>query len=477
MVTTNAIVMVDTDGVSPSGAAIGLEVGVVDALTGKLQSSIEVTRGAVPVASNALQAITYADVQFNDDQRLYAILNIAGASILGELDPVTGVFTDIADVTALSGIPISSMAVGLFASSYDASLGALFITNTAGELFELSYTAAAGVITSVDTVIFDLRGAMRDIDNQLMSNASIFFDRSGRMLAHDKYNGRLVDVDWQSGDGVTVDVGMTVATADGSVRPTVGAMISTQIIEAEEIGGDPNNLLVTSVTDTTLAVDNAPSLGTLSDEGFAEESAWLMTLTGTSNDSPTGQDIGKILVGGKLTGRVSLSGSVDTFYAGALLTGQSAGQGFGAAELAGNFSVAGDLRNLIVSDSIGSNGGGVYVPNYAGRYYTGFDLVVGGQVGQIRVLQDFAGSLTVNNNSSVTGYPAGLLPQNELELYSAYDDPAQMESDVFNLISAEGLFAADGRFYNDTFATAQRLGTLRTGVSGQPDFIRVAGMF
>ncbi len=457
---TNGLVIVDTDGVDPFGDATGLEVGVVDPATGRLSTSTPVRYLGNLVEAGALLAITYADVQFNDDERLYVILNIAGDVLLGELDPVTGDFTAIADITAFNTNPIRSMAVGLFPSSFDPSVGALFITDITGALYQLSYTAAGGVITSVDTVNRQLLGIMTDSDGRALTDTSITFDKSGRLLAHDRYNGRLVDVDWQGANGTTVNVGLQVATAAGSLRPTVGA------------------LALDWLNDRVLAVDNAPSWEAIPNEGFAPESAWLMTLAGTSNTTAVGQDIENILVGGRVTGRVNLSGSIDTFYAGAILTGATYGQGFGAPEIPGNFRVAGDLRNLMVSDSIGTNGGGVFLTPYTGRYHTGFDLVVGGRLGQVSAPATFVGSVTVNNNTSVVGYTAGFLAQREVEqgLLSTADNGDRFtETQVFNLSNPYGLFASDGRFFNNTIATAQRLGTLRAGLLGQPDVIRVTG--
>ena len=72
-----------------------------------------------------------------------------------------------------------------------------------------------------------------------------------------------------------------------------------------------------------------------------------------------GQDLGRFLFDGTITGAVDIHGSVNMFYAGNILTGDASGNfGFGfpgGPTPTVNFNVDGDLRNLIISGSIGTD--------------------------------------------------------------------------------------------------------------------------
>src|ERR1051326_8429413 len=81
-----------------------------------------------------------------------------------------------------------------------------------------------------------------------------------------------------------------------------------------------------------------------------------------------GQNLGRFMFGGTVTGAVNIGGSMEAFYAGALLTGSTYGQSLGDNSIAAggpapdwepsvpnNFYVAGDLRHLLVKGSIGTD--------------------------------------------------------------------------------------------------------------------------
>lgn len=68
-----------------------------------------------------------------------------------------------------------------------------------------------------------------------------------------------------------------------------------------------------------------------------------------------GQDLGRFLLGGTISGNVYVpSGSIETFYAGNVLTGNTHGQFLGDPEVPENFFVNGELRNLLVLGNIGT---------------------------------------------------------------------------------------------------------------------------
>ena len=98
--------------------------------------------------------------------------------------------------------------------------------------------------------------------------------------------------------------------------------------------------------------------------------------------------VGKIFVGGTISGRIEIGGSLGTMYAGNIITGDPAsGNDAGT-----NFTVAGDLRNLVVSGNIGTLDGapGTFVPN------TG--ITVAGRVGQVKAGGEFRAGLTASGS-------------------------------------------------------------------------------
>ena len=324
-------------------------------------------------------------------------------------------------------------------------------------LYEVLYTSNLGQITSVTGV--RLIGAVSDPTvEQALDIGALAFDRNGTLYAQDVGNGRWVDVSI-----VNAAAGLVVATEPGSLRPSVGAVFNpvTQLYEYHgAIAYDFTN-------DRFLAADNSTSSFILPNEGSSRESAVMTVFKGFTNDTDQAQSMANILIGGFLTGQVRLSGSVNMFYAGVILTGQTGGQIVGDPLLPANFSVAGDLRELITSGSIGTNNDALL---NRPTYFTGFDLSVGGRVDQILTLDSFAGTLTVNNSVSTDIYTVNDFLQGEIEqrqVNPGADTPG-------SFFSRFGLFALDGRFNNDTLDTAQGLGTLRNG-GGLPDVIHVTG--
>lgn len=190
-----------------------------------------------------------------------------------------------------------------------------------------------------------------------------------------------------------------------------------------------------------------------------------------------GQDLGKFLLGGTFTGAVDARGSIDFFYAGWLLTGSARGQLQGAIERPDNFNVAGDLRNLVVLDDIGTGGPGVD----AGlpQYVTGFDLRVGGTLGQVSagrfldadrddpVLASGVGSAIVGSVevNHLPNAPRIERNQFEAEFHTVSDE---LGFEEFN-------FGGSPFTFNDTFNTAEYLGSIRSGDLGRAEVIRLNG--
>ncbi|HET6250607.1 MAG TPA: hypothetical protein VFE47_23165 [Tepidisphaeraceae bacterium] len=178
--------------------------------------------------------------------------------------------------------------------------------------------------------------------------------------------------------------------------------------------------------------------------------------------SAPGTSVGSVNVSGPVMGDVELAGSIDTFYAGWLLTGEAGGEpGLDVVDDPGNFSVGGDIRNLLVSDSIGTDSDSALL---APTYLTGFDMHVGGTVGRVQSFDSIIGN--VNTSQSPT---APNLTTNIIESETkTVGDPDPWDAGIVG--------GGDTAIYNDTFATAQDVGTLPTVVNGAPTAVVVDGV-
>jgi len=390
---------------------------------------------------------------------------------LGTLDPVTGVFTQIAVVGAGTIGQVRSMAFALGEGSVAGQQG-LYIIDSTGAFYEVDPTdgsllTAGDVLLQgeIDPATGNVVPVLDPISGLPVAAViqSMDFNQSADLFGHDRSNGRLVDIDVSTlGSGV-IYVGAYTATETGSLRPTVG------------------DIAYDFINDRYLAVDNATSLEPLADgnEGLALESAALMELVGTESYSAVGQDMDSILIGGTVTGIVDSAGSMEMFYAGWIITGYANGLLTSPGDLdfnyvPENFRIAGDIRNIITVGSLGTDEGTDSEdekdePNYL----TGFDLFVGGKLGQILTLDTLIGITHVENWADVVGLNsavAGVISEVE-------DRPNSSIAGIEGIeFQAHELFESGGSFFNDTFDTPQYLGTIRDATLGEPDFIRVSGL-
>ena len=145
--------------------------------------------------------------------------------------------------------------------------------------------------------------------------------------------------------------------------------------------------------------------------------------------------------GGTITGAVNVSGSVNTFYAGNVLTGDvTRGTNGTLADpvLIGtdNFSVGGDLRNLITSGGIGTVSGAprAFIPNT--------DIQVGGKIQQVKAAGNFRAAVeAVGNYNASTSDGSSLT---ELESREARNVNANfVNSEFFNYRFVNQGFAND----------------------------------
>ncbi len=415
-------------------------------------------------------------------------LNLGGDSVFVssntvEFTPVDPLGTGGVLDPLLQTAGVSSIAFAPFASPNIAgppAQQAMYLIGNDGRIYEVDATDGS-VVADAD-LFTDREDFPGNLDQTPFTLRSMSFDRFGQTLVvHDQTNGRVMDIDLFDAQGLNasnalvtgitttlgagaVAVGEVLKTEKGSVRPTVGG------------------LAYNFTRDQFMVVDNATGddlllsqQGVLAEAG-ADESAVIMTLRGIATDTDQSQHFGDFLIGGKVTGHVDLYGSANTFYAGSILTGATAGTTFGAVTIPGNFNVEGDLHNLISASSLGTNqttvntaNGNPTLPNYM----THFDMTIGGQLGQVWALNSFVGTATINNLDSALFFTDPTAPTTEHEGRQTVTGANPTQRSISAAFSALKLYDGGSTYFNDTFDTAQRLGTLR---SFDPDGVAFASV-
>lgn len=371
-------------------------------------------------------------------------------SVLGTLDETTGDFTRIGVLRSADGSVtldgVETMAFRHGPSNLQPLRDALYVVDGDGVLYEIN--PATGAIVSKG---YNLLSGGNPVEIEAMD-----FDAEKNLLAYDRPNGRLVDIALVAlqpfvagAPNGSLTVGGVVATSVGSLRPTIGG------------------LAYDATNDRFLTVDNATGNIVRGGTGTTSSSV-LMELKGTTSDSAAAQNVNSILIGGTVTGKVDISGNVDdTFYAGWLITGDTTGQPEGSPQVPENFLVGGDIYNLVVSAAIGTlDGSGLDAPTYV----TGFDMQVTGKVGQVWTLDSLVGSVHAENRASyLIPHDAANTYQQEIEYLTEEEHPEGYLFQTFEL------YRADSAFLNDTFATAQYLGTMGLSSGQDEGVIEVRG--
>jgi hypothetical protein len=116
-----------------------------------------------------------------------------------------------------------------------------------------------------------------------------------------------------------------------------------------------------------------------------------------------GLDFGKFHFGGVVTGLVTVPGSMESFYAGNLWTGDATGLPVGGTvsrHRTPNFTIGGSLNSLLVGGSIGTdNDAALDQPVYT----TGFDMLVGGVLGQVAARDSIIGAVDAQHQVGLKG--------------------------------------------------------------------------
>lgn len=160
-----------------------------------------------------------------------------------------------------------------------------------------------------------------------------------------------------------------------------------------------------------------------------------------------GNNLGEFLWGGTMLGNVDVKGSVQTFYGGWIVTGNSFGEAGVTTSVPQNFNVDGDLQSLISNGSIGTNTDSGLADLARPTYLSGFDLHVGGRVGMVKSLDSFVGGLDVTNSPTAPGFNG--LPYRQLDVVSNFT--------ANNSPWDQAIFAGDTLLKSDTFQGAQFL--------------------
>jgi hypothetical protein len=354
----------------------------------------------------------------------------------------TGVFQEIGTIRLADGTPLGTIAGMAWATASSQ----LFVADSNSVLYTIN--PATGVVTATLGTITDATTGLP------VTIGSMDFDGNGRLIIQDLTNNRAAQVNFPS---LRVGEAGTTFTLNNSIPGGVGA-----------ISYDPSE-------DRFISADNSTGINPLPNESTdqpgnpsaAAESALIGQFV---IDGDAGrQDVGRIFIGGVVTGIVNLAGSIDTFYAGSLLTGDAAGISRGseaAGELRNNFIVNGSIRQLATNSSIGTvNTGIVDIDDTQPTHLSGFNAVIAGRVGQIRSAGDFPGVIRVN----------GQVVANDLNFYTP-----ELEGRLSGTSDTVGDAFARGQLVytantNNTRGTAERLGTVANAAGANTGAATVTG--
>jgi hypothetical protein len=263
--------------------------------------------------------------------------------------------------------------------------------------------------------------------------------------------------------GISVALVPPVTATDRPMEPYTGSIGQLYVNDAQ--AGDPP-FFVNAPANSGEALLGSRTLQLFPDQTIYDQPITSVALNGaTFGVLPTGvttlnaglivapgQTLGNFLFGGTVMGQVNIGGSIDQFYCGWLLTGNAGGED-AVNEITDpdNFFVAGDIRDLIVLDSIGTETDSTLnTPNYV----TGFDMLVGGTIGEVQTYDSLIGNVNAEDLSTA---PTLTSDQQEVEFRHNYTG-----SDSY---FDEDELGGQADFNNDTFATPQYLGADSNGTT------------
>lgn len=271
----------------------------------------------------------------------------------------------------------------------------------------------------------------------------------------------------------------TFSTQQRPMRPFTGAvginidfpLVGTDVGRTMD-AGTGNIVLGTRTRDTALDIENEENHPIISarfnGQGLMPVTANNRLIAGLSTAS--GVSLGRFLFGGTVMGHVTLLGSMESFYCGALITGVASGQGLGSSNDPGNFYVQGDIRNILVKGSVGTNTlGNTNDDRKRPTYATGTDFDIHGRVGQIRVGGDYLGTGVIHEDAPGKGLR---IRQQELEVRI---DPTVNRGNFTEF--ENGQFGDNEDFFNNNdFNHAQFLGSINSKQLGD-NTIQLNGLY
>lgn len=483
----------------------------IDEATGKVTgtpTAITYSKAGVIVNLVGVQGMDFGSINLDGTELLYAVYNLGDGNgpTLGTINTATGRFTKTA-VLSLGGVTarVKALSFAPGSGSIPGKQGLYVVAvpqpnNPDQYVFEVNPTTGAQLHKSTGPIAYaavDADGNPITVD---LNVGAADFNANGQLIVLDRNTGRLQDANLTTGEA-----GKIWSTAPGSMNATIGALTY-----------DP-------VLDRYLAIDNVT--GQTAGPNGASSTSLLVRISDFTQTNSDAQNLGRFAFDGTVTGKVYVSGSIGQFYAGWLVTGKARnpnpGQSRDPAEeallnpdYADNFHVGGDIQNLQVLASIGTDGvpGNVGVPNFN----TSFAITAQGKIGAINTLGSFYGKATAadenvipnltDGNASpgyktilqanglppITVYQPNAGPTQELERYALLrnfpiysfaslvpngnNPPSFPRSRNFGYLVETDMNGGPNPFSNDTYDTAQYVGSLRNMTSGQSDVVHVQGI-
>jgi len=164
-----------------------------------------------------------------------------------------------------------------------------------------------------------------------------------------------------------------------------------------------------------------------------------------------GQNLGNFYFGGTVMGNVQIGGAINNFYAGWLITGNANGEAStNTVSDPQNFKVAGDIQNLYVLGSIGTEAATATI---APDYVTGFDMYASGTIGTVQSFGSIVGAI---NAADLQSAPNNGADQTETEFIdNTVVDSIPYDYFANDELGAGALPEGNPLFANNTYATAQ----------------------
>jgi hypothetical protein len=437
-----------------NGAA-GDRLAHVNRTTGQIDTSSTPIRAVVlnniaHTQLKNLQALAYGDPNLDGVAQLYAVYDLGDGS-----GPTLGTITEASTMAVFT--PITALGLGLHGKVFtlgftpggtaaDPAHESLYVVadpnywdfNTTQYLYQVNMTFSGADLASVRVDSAPSYGGKGNVVDpggmgaltagakaltvdatESLNIVALAFDPAGRALVLDRQSGRLMDLNLNptlSGTTPIVLVGGGFVTGAGQINTTVTGLaldpVTLKFLVVDNLTGAASAL--------TRARSNSPSL---------KASAILMQLKDFYRENAAAVSLGKFMVDGTISGKITVSGSMEMLYAGWLMTGAastswlvnpaakwggSSGSGSQQSDTAAkennlpnNIYFGGDIRNIYSLTSIGTNG---TLPNNNGSVsgdtpgaLTGLEIRAEGKVGVVYAQGTFAGVVHAGNSDYVPG--------------------------------------------------------------------------